>query len=125
MIAAVERLACNSEKLLQLVDGRVMEDYDGFVDVVEQYCRDADSMYSIISEFSKNTLDISNNMEGISKGLDDISTAVSDNANGIVHVAENAVELVNSLKEIQSQAESNEGISHNLNSEVMKFKNIG
>ena len=124
VIAAVQRLSDNSKKLLEFVDEKVMKDYDGFVEVVNQYREDADSMYAILDEFSSSATDINENMEVMNTGLNDISTAVGDSAEGIVHVSENASDLVMSLKEITKQTEINEEISTDLGKEVKKFKNL-
>jgi len=124
VIAAVQRLSDNSKKLLEFVDEKVMKDYDGFVEVVNQYREDADSMYAILDEFSTSAADINENMEVMNTGLGDISTAVGDSAEGIVHVSENASDLVMSLKEITKQTEINEEISADLGKEVKKFKNL-
>ena len=48
---AVSKLAENAEDMLKFVGTDVLKDYDGFVDIVNQYQADADLMALILSEF--------------------------------------------------------------------------
>lgn len=121
---AVEKLAKNAEEMLQFVDEEVMKDYDGFVDIVEQYKKDADSVDEILSGVAANTSDISMTMDAMNTGIGDISTAVEENAKGITNVADNAVSLVEAMSEIQTETERNQQISQKLNNEVNRFKKV-
>lgn len=122
--AAVECLADNAEEMLGFVDGKVMEDYDGFVDVVNQYRQDAENVNEIITEFSRNADAIACTMEKMNGGINNIATAVDESAKGVTSVAESAVELVEAISRIQKETENNQEISEQLNSEVSKFKNV-
>lgn len=121
---AVEKLARNAEQMLKFVDEEVMKDYDNFVNIVQQYKEDADSVDEILSNVAANTADISQTMDGMSNGINDISTVVEDNAKGITNVADNAVSLVESMVEIQRETEHNQQISQKLNNEVNRFKKV-
>ncbi len=121
---AVEKLAKNAEEMLQFVDREVMKDYDGFVEVVEQYTQDADSVDVILSGVAANTSDISMTMDAMNSGINDISTAVEENAKGITNVADSAVSLVEAMQEIQKETERNQQISQKLNEQVNRFKKV-
>lgn len=121
---AVEKLAKNAEKMLQFVDEKVMKDYDDFVEVVEQYKQDADSVDAILNDVAANTADISETMEAMNTGINDISIAVEENAKGITNVADSAVSLVEAMAEIQKETEHNQQISERLSSEVNRFKKV-
>ncbi len=122
--AAVERLADSAEQMMHFVDEKVMEDYDGFVDVVNQYRQDAESVNEIMTEFSRNSNEIENTMQTMNEGINDIATAVDESAQGVTSVAESAVELVDAISRIQRETENNQEISEQLNNEVSKFKNV-
>ena len=49
---AVDALAGNAEKMIQFISEHVMKDYDGFVDVADQYQNDADEMNLILMDFA-------------------------------------------------------------------------
>ena len=121
---AVEKLAKNAEEMLQFVDEEIMKDYDDFVEVVQQYKQDADSVDEILGGVAKNTADVSETMNGMNTGINDISTAVEENAKGITNVADSAVTLVEAMAEIQKETENNQQISDKLNSEVSRFKRV-
>lgn len=121
---AVEKLARNAEEMLQFVDEEVMKDYDNFVEIVEQYKQDADSVDVILSGVAENTTDISHTIDDMNNGINDISTAVEENAKGITNVADSAVSLVEAMSEIQKETERNQQISQKLNNEVNRFKKV-
>lgn len=122
--SAVERLADNAESMLKFLDEKVMKDYDGFVNVVDQYCLDAESVNEIFMEFSKNTTAIGSTMQTMNEGINSIAVSVDESVKGITSVAESSVELVEAISRIQQETESNQEISRQLNAEVNRFKNI-
>lgn len=121
---AVEELAQNAEGMLKFIDEKVMKDYDGFVEVAAQYEKDADSVNSILSEFAKDTGDINDTIKDMNTGINDIALAVDESAKAVTSVAENAVNLVESIMQIQKETENNQEISSKLSGEVNRFKNV-
>ena len=124
VIGAVEKLAGNAETMLQFVDEKVLQDYDEFVVVVKKSERDADSMNSLIENFSQNTGEIHETISAMTTGLNDISVAVDESAKGVTNVAEGAVSRVASMSQIQQQTISNQEISEQLSNEVGRFKHV-
>lgn len=121
---AVEKLARNAEEMLVFVDNEIMKDYDNFVEVVEQYKQDADSVDVILGGVAANTSGISQTVDSMNTGIADISSAVEENAKGITNVADSAVTLVEAMAEIQKETEQNKQISQKLNEEVNRFKKV-
>ncbi len=124
VIQAVDRLATNAEKMLEFVNSSVMKDYDGFVDIVEQYERDADSVNSILVEISNNTDRINETIRGINNGINDISRAVDESAKEVAGVADSVQALAGKMEQIQEETEKNQQISVQLDSEVKRFKKV-
>lgn len=121
---AVEKLAKSAERMIDFIDEQVISDYDGFVEIVEQYRADADSMNDILKGFAKDAAEIEETMQAMAQGINDISTAVDESAKGVADVAENAVDLVNAMSLIRDESESNENIAQSLNDEVCRFKEV-
>jgi len=121
---AVHRLAGSAEDMLKFVDEKVMSDYDGFVDVVEHYENDAETVNDIISEVSGKAGAISETMSVMTEGMNSISIAVDESANGISVVAENAVEVVSAMSRIDVESQNTQEVSEKLAEEVGKFKNL-
>lgn len=124
VIGSVEKLAANSQNMITFIDEKVLQDYDGFVKVVEQYESDADSMNQVIDAFATKTDEIRNTVEDMNSGINDISTAIDENAQDVTSVAENTVSLVEAMNRIQRETENNQEISQQLNQEVSRFKKV-
>ena len=121
---AVEKLAKNAEDMLRFVDEQVMKDYDGFVEIVDQYKQDADSVDEILNGMASSTAGITRTMDSMNTNISDISNAVEENAKGITNVADSAVNLVEAILGIQKETERNQQISQKLNGEVNRFKKV-
>ncbi len=121
---AVSRLAAQAQEMLKFIGTDVIKDYDGFVDVVNQYQTDADMMSDILQQFVKQVAVITDTMQQMSNGIDGVSTAIGEGTNAITSVAEDASSLVTSMNEIQSETENTYRISSELQNEVNKFEKV-
>lgn len=124
VIKAVHKLTEDAQSMLKFINEDVMNDFDNFVTIVEQYKSDADSMDEIIKNFDSSVTTISDTVSAMNESMNDISIAMDENAKGVTNVAESAVDLVHVMEDIQVQAEENESISKRLSGEVDKFKKI-
>lgn len=122
--SAVEKLASNAENMLNFVDEKVIHDYDGFVEVANQYQADADHMDNILSEFTQKSSGMETTMSAMNNSLGDISIAVDESATGVASVAENAVKLVNAISNIQQATEQSQEISRELQEETCRFEHV-
>lgn len=68
VIGAVERLASDSEKMLQFVDDVVIDDYDKFVEVTRQYREDATHLGVILDEFASKSKNLEEAMNNLRNG---------------------------------------------------------
>lgn len=121
---AVDKLARNAEVMLEFIDEKIMKDYDEFVEVVEQYQQDAESVDDILTDFANNAGEIVSTMKTMNLSINDISTAVDENAKGITSVADNAVSLVEAIDRIQQETQNSEDISRMMSEEVERFKKV-
>ena len=121
---AVTKLAKSTEEMMSFIDQNVIKDYEGFVDIVSQYQKDADSMNEILVNFAENAAGMQQAMETINKGINEISVTVEESAKGVSNVAENAVSLVEAMESINTEVRGNQEISNNLANEVKRFKNL-
>ncbi|MBD5475027.1 MAG: HAMP domain-containing protein [Lachnospiraceae bacterium] len=121
---AVKSLADSAEGMLQFLDEEIMGDYDGFVNVVDQYCQDAENVKEIFMEFSRDATAIGSTMQTMNEGINNIAVSVDESVKGITSVAESSTELVEAISRIQQETENNQKVSEQLSSEVNRFKNI-
>ncbi len=119
---AVEKLAKNAENMLKFVDEKVIKDYDGFVEIVDQYHADAERMNNLLDGFASSAASVSTVMESMTQGLNDISVTVDETAKGVSDVAENTSELVNAMSLIQDETVVSKDISESLSVEVNRFE---
>lgn len=121
---AVDKLTRNAEAMLAFIDEEIMKDYDEFVEVVEQYQQDAESVDEILTDFSSNAGEIAATMKTMNMSINDISTAVDENAKGVTSVADNAVGMVEAIDRIQQETQNSEDISRMMSEEVERFKKV-
>lgn len=124
VIKAVHKLSEDAAEMLKFIDTDIIKDFDDFVTIVEQYKEDADSMDDIIKGINTNVIEVTQTVESMVTNMGDIATAMDENARGVTTAAESAVDMVNIMANIHTQAEGNEEISKRLESEVAKFKNV-
>ena len=122
VIGAVERLASDSEKMLQFVDSVVIDDYDKFVDVTRQYREDATHLEEILNDFANKAGNLEEVMNNLRNGTGEIATAIENGTRDIVGVTELAVNQLNNMEEITGQVSDNKRISIELRAEVDKFR---
>ncbi len=121
---AVEKLAENAENMLQFIDEDVMRDYDGFVEVANNYQHDAEDVDAILTEFASGAAEMQSIMQHINVGINDISTTVDESAKGVSNVAENTGSLVEAMAHIQKETQNSQSISRELCGEVERFKKV-
>lgn len=121
---AVSKLAENAEDMLKFVGTDVIKDYDGFVDIVNQYQADADLMAQILGEVSEQVNVINNTMREMSTNMDDVSCTVGESARAVGSVAEDAALLVGAISNIQEETENTHRISEELQTEVKRFEKV-
>lgn len=121
---AVDDLAKNANQMLQFVDETVLVDYENFVDTANQYHSDADSMDGILKDFYSAAQNLEETMADMTEGIDGINTAVDESAQGVTSAAQNTSQLVEALRDIMGEANSNKDVSEKLQNEVERFKKI-
>ena len=121
---AVGQLAKNASEMLKFIDDVVLNDYDKFVGVSDEYHNDADGMDEMMNSFRTKAAALETMLEEVAEGIRGINTAMEENAEGVSVVADNTGNLVQLLGEIGNDAESNREVSEGLQSEVERFRNI-
>lgn len=122
--AAVNKLASEASKMLEFVNSDVVQDYDGFVNIIVQYEQDADEMNGILTDFAQQVAAMAGTMEVMNRGIGNISTTVDESAKSISGVANDSSQLVSAISLIQEQAENNREISKELAGEVKRFEKV-
>lgn len=124
VITAVNKLAENAKEILAFMDSNVLKDYDTFVDIVNQYRRDAETFNQLFVGFAGEASDMEKTMQSVNSGINDIATTVDESANAVTVVATDASELVEAMIEIQSETDTNRNISEEMISVVQRFEKL-
>ncbi len=124
VIAAVDKLASNSKEMLTFIDGNVMKDYDSFVEIMNQYQKDAEMLNQLISGFAREAADMNSTMDSMNISINDIAITIDESANAVSNVASDATDLVSVMMDIHAEAANNQKISEEMIKEVKRFKKL-
>lgn len=122
--SAVESLAAASDKLMQFVTTRVVENYTRFVDSSEEYLKDADNVGSTMAAFDKNAKDLVASMQEMNKIMGGISENIGEERVRVESLTETIHGVASNMTEIQDYTSANDEVSNDLKKEIMKFKAI-
>lgn len=122
VIEAVERLAKDSEKMLEFIDNTILADYDNFVEVAQQYHIDATHLDEILNEFAEKADGLEQIILNLKTGTSEISNAIEISTNEIITITESTSVLVSNINAIHTSVDDNKRISHELRAEVDKFR---
>ena len=124
VMEAVERLSTNAENMLKFIGADVIKDYDDFMEVVEQYEKDADAMSVFFNDFAEKAADMTDTLKNMSSNISSVSVTVEEGANGLSNAAGDTSALVESVGRIKSEMEDNKRIYENLKTEVDRFNGL-
>lgn len=122
--SAVESLAANSDKLIQFVTTRVLEDYTQFVDSAGEYLKDADNVEDTMAAFDRNAKELASSMQEMNKVMGEISCDIGQERGRVETFTETINEVASNMAEIQDYTSANDEVSNKLKKEIMKFKVI-
>ncbi len=121
---AVNKLVENSQEMLKFMDSSVIKDYDSFVEIMNQYQKDAEMLSSMFSGFAGEASEMEKTMRNMNAGINDIAITVDESANAVTVVATDASEMVSAMIEIQNETRTNRQISESMISVVQRFKQL-
>lgn len=122
--SAVEKLSSNAEDMLKFMGSDVINDYDGFVNIVNQYESDADTMNEMLKDFAQKATAMTEIMDKVNTGIVDINNTVEDSAKAVTNVAEDTSNLAEAMAHIQDEAESGQEVALDLQQEVNQFEKV-
>ncbi len=111
---AVNKLANNSNAIVEYIDGTIMPDYDRFVENGVQYRDDAAYVNTTMDHFEEKARNLQQIMEKTVDSIRDISTAIEESANSVGNAASSTTVLVSNIDTVHSEMETNQSISDRL-----------
>lgn len=121
VIEAVGTLAGNSNQMLEYVNDSVLKDYDVFVDVANQYYKDAEDMNEILEVVNTNTVSLNRTLGQMTEEIQNVSAAINDCTLGVSEATVSTAGILDSFNVIHDDSTNNKEISARLKDEVSKF----
>ena len=122
VINAVDELAEESGRMLELMDTTAMEGYRRLLDTCDDYRNDVSGMSDMMKSFADRSESVKSSMNFIRESIAAVNIAVDESTKGITNVTEKAVELTQGVNDIGQESHNNVIISDKLNAEIKKFK---
>lgn len=121
---AVTELSKNAEIMVEYINSNILNDYDEFDGMADQYHKDAGNMAYMLSQFLESAERLESVMGSMVSGIGEIQNAIEESTESSAVAAENSNQLVDAMAVIRNEAESNEEVARKLRRQVDKFKRI-
>ncbi len=119
---SVSALTDDSQRLIDYVDESILADYEKFSGITDDYRNDASRVNDILKNFAENARTLKNTMAEMNSGISDISTTIDESTKGINEAADGVSGIVNSIDDIEKEAENNNVTGQKLQGYVQVFK---
>jgi len=124
VIEAVEQLANNATTMIEFVSKDVSEDYDNFVEIINDYQTDSSEASLTLKDLAGQATVATTTMTSMNDQINGISVTIEESATGVSSVADEIALLVDAISSISRQSEENKRVSDELNSEVARFEKM-
>lgn len=122
VIDAVNELASEAERMLHFMNETAMAGYERLLDNSRNYKNDVGHLSETMKDFADESKRLNENIDSIKDAIDAVNIAVEESAKGVVGVTQMASDMTVSMEEIKEEADHNEEIAGQLETEVGKFK---
>lgn len=120
--ASVNNMTASSSKILEFLDKDVSADYDKFIQVSDQYNKDAESVNSMMSTINAVTEELTNTITNVTTAINEVAVTVNESAKGVSDIAEKTVDTVYITEEVEKMTKQSVEYANALNSIVTKFR---
>ena len=122
VIAAVQGLADEADKMLRFIEETAMQGYRSLLTTSEDYRKDVEDIHAVMNTFAEAATELEHTADSIKEMVGAVDIAVEESTKGIVNVTETVAELTETITGIEKEAEGNKNISSGIENEVGKFK---
>ncbi len=120
--AAIEVLVNNGNDMLQFIDGTVKKDYAAFVDIGQQYKKDADSFLSVTTGIGDRMKQIVQEVNEVNKAIESVATTITQSADGAEEIAKGTTDTSQGIDQMSRAATELANVAEELNKLVGAFK---
>lgn len=122
VIKAVNDLADEAEEMITFVGSTAMSGYDHLKESNESFIESTNQFGEMIQGFSSVGSEIYSNVDLMKDSTEQINQTIEYTANGLHNIASKSLQVTDSMKEIEAQADTSSKVSDALYEEVDKFK---
>ena len=119
---AVEALSTETGNMVTFIETTAMNGYDKLVETCEAYQQDAASLQETMEHFKEQAASIQGTISAVDDAIQSVDFAMDENAKGVSGVTETVSGLTENMMNLEEQANKNQKVSEELDSEVHKFK---
>ena len=119
---AISVLAFNSDELLRFINEQVRKDYDTFVDVGQQYKKDADEFLKITTDIGDRLKQVVGEVGEVNKSIESVAATIEQSATGTREIVSGTASASHALNEINHSAETLACAADELGRLVDQFK---
>lgn len=119
--AAVNDMTRSLTKTLDFLESKVLQDYDGFINISERYSGDASDINQTMNGMDQSIEELNDSMLKITKAIAGINESVAESTKGVTDVAANNSEIVHLTQDTYRMAQETKTNAENLNRIVDRF----
>ena len=118
---SVEAITTSLSQALQFLDEKVIADYNGFINMSEQYSQDANHINSMMAEIDHSIDELNNSILKITSSITEINASVTESSNGVSTLANSNSEILQLTIDTYQMAQKTTTCAENLSSIVNQF----
>ncbi len=122
VIASVENLVSCSEKALEFIDTKVINDYKTMVEIGEQYYSDAASIHDLVADFSATSEELLASMQHMVRAINDVAASNCQEAQGTQSIYQRASDVMERASRVSELINAAKQCSESLAESVSKFR---
>ena len=122
VLAVVNALSSSSMEIMEFIDKKVLNDYDGLVNTSERYNELSMTINDIVTDFSSTSEEILASMQNMVQAITQISSSANEEAMGAANIAEKAEMIANMAENVVALTSKSNELSETLINMVKQFK---
>lgn len=122
IIESVENLKKGYERLVDLVNTGVKDDYQTILEASDQYSNDAELVDKLVSSLCLTSEELNSSIRGITTAINEVSITINEGASGTQEIADKTVNIANQVDKVQKQMQSIRDNTQVLKQSVAHFK---
>lgn len=122
VISVVNALSSSSMEVMEFIEKKVLDDYEGLVETSEKYNELSLIINNIVMEFSSTSEELLSSIHNMVEAITQISVTANEEASGASNIAERTEEIVNMAEEVVKLANKSNEKSESLIEIVNQFK---